>query len=265
MYKVLIIEDEELIRRGLVYTIDWLSLDCTVIGEAADGVQGLQKIKEMHPDIVIADIRMPGLSGLEMIEQAKACGERFYAIILSSYSEFDYARQAILLDVGEYLVKPIVDDELEEAIRRAKNTIAREGTQGGDAVKIDSEGAAKTEVDQSDQVLRFFNGSVQSGNFYVAKTIKRIEDAYRTKITIEDIAASLGVSVSYLSRKIKRETNMTFVDLLNGLRIAKAAELLATGKYRMYEIAEMTGFTNYKYFCTVFKRYTGYAPSKLVR
>ena len=177
MYKVLIAEDEELIRRGLIYTIDWLSLGCTVAGEAADGLEGLQKIKETRPDIVIADIRMPGMSGLEMIEKAKACVERFYAIILSSYSEFDYARQAILLD----------------------------------------------------------------------------------------IAASLGVSVSYLSRKIKQETNMTFVDLLNGLRIAKAAELLNTGKYRMYEIAEMTGFTNYKYFCTVFKRYTGYAPSKLVR
>ena len=258
MYKVLIAEDEELIRRGLVYTIDWLSLGCTVAGEAADGLEGLQKIKETHPDIVIADIRMPGMSGLEMIEKAKACGERFYAIILSSYSEFDYARQAIILDVGEYLVKPIVDDELEEAIERAKDKI-------GESAKTDIDGTAKTEVDQSGRVLRFFNGSVQSGNFYVAETIKHIKDDYRIKITIEDIAASLGVSVSYLSRKIKQETNMTFVDLLNGLRIAKAAELLNTGKYRMYEIAEMTGFTNYKYFCTVFKRYTGYAPSKLVR
>ena len=265
MYKVLIAEDEELIRRGLVYTIDWLSLGCTVAGEAADGLEGLQKIKDTHPDIVIADIRMPGLSGLEMIEKAKGSGERFYAIILSSYSEFDYARQAILLDVGEYLVKPIVDDELEEAIERAKDKIAHAGMQGGDAAKIDSEGVPKGDAEQSNPSLRFFNGSVQSGNFYVAETIKHIKDDYRTKITIEDIAASLGVSVSYLSRKIKQETNMTFVDLLNGLRIAKAAELLNTGKYRMYEIAEMTGFTNYKYFCTVFKRYTGYAPSKLVR
>lgn len=258
MYTVLIAEDEELIRRGLVYTIDWLSLGCTVAGEAADGAEGLHKIKETHPNIVIADIRMPGMSGLEMIQKAKECGERFYAIILSSYSEFDYARQAILLDVGEYLVKPIVDDELEEAIRRAKDKIGASAQTGVD-------GTEKTNAEQSNRALGFFTGSIQSDNFYVAETIKRIQNAYRTKITIEDIAETLGVSVSYLSRKIKRETNMTFVDVLNGCRIAKAAELLGTGKYRMYEIAEMTGFTNYKYFCTVFKRYTGYAPSKLVR
>ena len=249
MYKVLVVEDEELIRRGLVYTTDWLKMNCIIAGEAADGEEGLQKILEEQPDIVITDIRMPGMSGLEMIEKAKDEGRQFCSVILSSYSEFEYARTSIRLGVFEYLLKPVEDDELSAVIERAVKHIAAE----------------KEKVQyQAPDALRMPVFPESSDNFYVAQTIHYIQTEYKTKLTVEAVAASLNVSVSYLSRKIKQVTDMTFLDLLNSYRIIRAAELLRTGRYRIYEVSDMTGFTDYKYFCTVFKRYTGYSPSALV-
>lgn len=247
MYKVLIVEDEDFIRRGLVYTIDWLKMQCVVTGEAGDGDEGLKKIISLQPDIVITDIRMPGLSGLEMIQQAKEQGCSFCSIILSSYSEFEYARASIRLGVFEYLLKPVVEEDLSLVIKRA---------------------AAKIEKDKGLQpdsaALQIPPFPESSDNFYVAQVLRDIQNDYKTKLRIEDIAGQLNVSVSYLSRKIKEVTHKTFLELLNHYRVIKAGELLCSGKYRVYEVSDLIGFINYKYFCTVFKKYTGYPPTAFV-
>ena len=122
MYKVLIVEDEEMIRKGLHYTYDWLAKDCIVVGEAKNGKEGLEKIEELKPDIVLVDINMPLMNGIKMLE--KSMGEYLYsAIIISGYDEFDYAKSAIKLGVSEYLLKPIDENQLFEAIDRAKEQI----------------------------------------------------------------------------------------------------------------------------------------------
>ncbi|WP_216625627.1 helix-turn-helix domain-containing protein [Paenibacillus planticolens] len=105
----------------------------------------------------------------------------------------------------------------------------------------------------------------QSQNYYVSETIKKIKSEYDKKLTIEAIADGLGVSPSYLSRKLKEVTSQTFLDILNKYRIQKAVELLVTGKCRVYEIASMTGFSEYKYFCNVFKKYTGTSPTNFMK
>ena len=106
MYKVLLAEDEDIIRKGLMFTADWGAWNCLVAGEASDGEEGVEKIRQIKPDIVVADIRMPVKSGLKMLEET--IGEYGYeAIILSGYSDFEYARQALRLGVTEYLLKPV--------------------------------------------------------------------------------------------------------------------------------------------------------------
>ena len=94
MLRVLIAEDEEMIRKGLVYTTDWLSMDCVVVAEAADGQDGYEKILEHRPDVVITDICMPFMDGIEMIKKASE-QVRFKSILLTSYADFEYARRAI--------------------------------------------------------------------------------------------------------------------------------------------------------------------------
>ena len=89
MIRILIAEDEEIIRSGLLYTIDWLSMSAVVIASAATGTEGLEKIKSLRPDIVITDIKMPGMSGLDMIAEAQKEKIDFIPIVLTSYSDFN--------------------------------------------------------------------------------------------------------------------------------------------------------------------------------
>ena len=97
------------------------------------------------------------------------------------------------------------------------------------------------------------------------KTLSIIKEKYNHKLTIEGIAEELGVSSSYLSRKLKEETSQNFLEILHKYRLQKAIELLSEGTYKVYEISDMTGFNEYKHFCQVFKKYTGIAPTEFIK
>lgn len=132
MYKVLLIDDEPLIREGLRQVINWEEYGFTICADTADGRAGLNMIRFHQPDLVIVDIRMPGLSGIELVEQAKQEGYSCKFIILSGYSSFSYAKELIKLGVHSYLLKPIDEEELIEGLIEIKEEIITEN-------KIDSQ------------------------------------------------------------------------------------------------------------------------------
>ncbi|MGH2410438.1 MAG: response regulator transcription factor, partial [Chloroflexota bacterium] len=129
MLRVLIADDEDLVRRGLATLIAREAPDLEVIGAAADGLSALTLAQEGRPDIILTDIRMPGLGGLQLIQQLRPRFPRLRYLILSGYDEFDYARQAISLGVAEYLLKPIDPDELLATLRRMAGEIDAERRQ----------------------------------------------------------------------------------------------------------------------------------------
>ena len=118
METVLIADDEKNIREGIKCIIDWEALGFTVCGEAANGEEALKQINEMHPGLVLLDIKMPKLSGLEVVENAREQGYNGKFIILSGFSDFKFAQTAIRLGVDNYITKPIDEDELAEAVKR---------------------------------------------------------------------------------------------------------------------------------------------------
>ena len=124
--KIAVVEDEILIREGIRNLLEAQGEDWEFIGEAENGVEGLELIRQEKPDIVITDIRMPDMDGLEMLDKAKQEGIKLKAIVLSAYSEFEYARTAIKLGVTEYLLKPISIDELFEALRHVRIQMEKE-------------------------------------------------------------------------------------------------------------------------------------------
>ena len=256
MLRVLIAEDEDIIRKGLVYTTDWLSMDCVVVAEAADGQDGYEKILEHRPDVVITDICMPFMDGIEMIKKASE-QVRFKSILLTSYADFEYARRAIDARVCEYLLKPVDEEQLAEIMKKLGEEIAS----SRQVEKV----MEQAELDGGNMNLEYFMQLDLSENQFVSRAIGQIRERFGEKLSIESISEEMGVSASYLSRKFKEVTGQTFLDFLNKYRVQQAIVMLNAQKYRISEISEACGFTDYKHFCAVFKKYTLKSPTKFVK
>lgn len=126
MYRLLIVDDEDWIRERLRDTIDWIGMGIEVCGEARDGEEALDITERLLPDIVITDIRMPGLDGLEYIRRLREGNNRTKVIIISGYSDFEYARKAIKLGAFDYLLKPVEDEEIMGIVGKCLEEISSE-------------------------------------------------------------------------------------------------------------------------------------------
>lgn len=126
MYRVIIVDDEPIIRRGLRETIEWDSLGLEVAGEAANGVEALRLVRSVRPELLITDIRMPEMDGLQLIREVRKLDFDVKITILSGYSDYDYLKAAIKLGVDNYLLKPIDNDELISNLKNAVSEIEKE-------------------------------------------------------------------------------------------------------------------------------------------
>ncbi len=251
MYKVIVAEDEDMIRKGLVFSVPWTELDCTVVAETGDGLHGIQAIHDYKPDIVLADINMPLLNGLQMLEQTKDLG--YSAIILTGYSDFQYARRAIEFGVISYCLKPIDVSEVKTAVEQAKKNCNIRRTY--DLV-----------VHQSENILEInpvaaFKKNDAVENF-VGSIIKYIENHYSEKLTMEGIVNTFHYSETFINKKFKETIGTTLGDYLTHYRITKAIELIKSKGGSVAEIAYKCGFNDYKYFGSVFKKIVGFSPKE---
>lgn len=242
MLKLVIVEDEEIIRRGLIETIDWQAMGAEVCGSAADGEEALAVISKVPPDVVLTDVRMPVMDGLELARRLQEIDASIQVVFLTSHADFEYAREAMRLHVDDYLLKPVDEDELAAVMKRLSEE------RGDSALPFERELSAARD----------------SRNPYVRTVVEVIEKSWQQRISLEPIAEKQQVSVSYLSRKLKEETENTFSSLLAKYRLQQSIVMLKEGTWRIYEVAEECGFSDYKNFCQVFKRYLGMAPSELL-
>lgn len=242
MYKIVIVEDEHLIRKGLKFGIDYSSLDCVVIGEAEDGQQAIEVLNELNPDIVIIDINLPIKTGLQVLGETSHL--HYSAIILSGYSEFEYAQKAIKLDVVEYLTKPLQPKKLIEAINKAKNK--------HDSVKLLDRIGEQTNAIKQPNLMTSVR---QTTDELVKEMIEYIKENYHEKFTMNDVVKHFGYSETHLSNKFKKHTELTFNDYLNRYRITIAIDLMKQGLVDFNVLSDRCGFSNTQYFDKVFTKY----------
>ncbi|MBU9728572.1 response regulator transcription factor [Diplocloster modestus] len=250
MIKVLLVEDEDLIRQGLKLTTTWSDFGSEIIGEAADGEEGREMILRLKPDLVITDIKMPKLSGLEMIESLQDEISCEY-IILSGYDEFAYAKRAMRMGVRGYLLKPIDDKELEEVMSSTIKSIREKQA----VYKSLSEKLGK-EFTEEQKAVDF--GNLQDK--YLARACEIIHSRYQEDLTLRNVADELNISDSYLGKLFKTKTSYTFLEVLTLYRIKGAVDLLKNSDLKVYEIAYAIGYGDAKYFSKVFRKIVGIKP-----
>lgn len=259
MKKVAVIDDEWMQRKGLVTMTPWESLGCHVVGEAQNARDALEMIQRTRPDIVITDIKMPGMSGLEMIELLRNETNCEF-IIISGYGEFAYAKQALQFGVRRYLLKPVDDEELLEAIKFAvKCSDERNKLQKLELEK--RHGDMCGEKGDGEFLYKNF-GNGKSQEQYVEKAFKFIQAHCQENLTIKTVAEALHISSSYLWKLFSANTSQTFNEYLTMCRIRRSINLLEDGTRKVYQIAEQCGYKDTKYFSQVFKKYMGITPTE---
>ena len=194
----------------------------------SDPLQALTQIKALQPDVVFTDIVMEGMDGLTLIEAVTKILPSCRFVIISGFADFEYARQAILLGVNSYLLKPIERSHLKEVLQKLK----------GEGQPM----AGRSRRSISEEALEYIRSHSEQ------------------PISIPDIAANIHIAPNYLSNVFKKETGISVADAIRSEQIKAAERLLRNTNLYLYEIAEKFGYKDVKYFSMLFKEHYHTTP-----
>lgn len=246
MYKVVIIDDESIIVEGLRRVVDWASFGCQVVATGSDAATGAACIREHRPDIVLTDIKMPNEDGLSMLAGLKAEFPALQITVLTGYRDFEYARRAIKLGVCRFLLKPSKMEELEEAVQAMVTALDER----------------RPAVQAEEEPLEDCSTADSANSFVARQAQGYISDHYAEKLSLQEVADNCYVSQWHLSKLLHKHLGQTFYDILNGVRIQRAKELLDDPRLRISEIAEQVGYADTAHFSRVFKKNEGVSANE---
>lgn len=252
MYSVVIVDDNKIAVTAIARSTHWENFQCEVTGVAYDGIAGLELIHKECPDIVIIDIQMPGFNGLDIIEKLNQQKQDTQFIIISGYSHFEYAQKAIRYGVSDFLLKPIMTEELEQALKKAVDTLSR-----------NKEREEEEETDSLEGKVQSIRSNREEYSKLVFNAIDYVERNIQRNISLSDICEELLISTSYFSKCFKKETGVGFSNYVTMVKMINAKILLKNPQNRVNEVSRMLGYSDYSYFFQVFKKCFGFAPSDI--
>lgn len=249
MKSVVFVDDNPLILQSLRHSIPLESLGYQLAGAFTNSSEAFAFCCENRPQMLITDIKMPGMSGLELIERLQTVYSNFSSIVITGYDEFAYAQKALRLGAIDIILKPIDDESLIAALRRASG------------LRDASTHSAETAAVAADSGFHALDPEIQT-TAAVRRALDYLQDHLSEKTSLAELADYAGLSSAHLSKLLKKETGMNFVDINNRMRVEKAITLLTDGRYKVYEISNMVGIDNYAYFYQIFKKVTGKSPKE---
>ena len=234
--KVMVADDEAYSRDALKFLIPWAELGCEMVYAAQNGKELIEHLDIYHPDIVVTDIKMPLMDGIEVAKYVYEQELYTQTIILTAYTDFEFAQKAIKYDVSDYIIKTAITEDLPKAIKKAVSKLVKYGI------------TSPNEVTDNENIW--------------SQVLQYIEENYAKKISLTDIAEAVHCNRSYLSRLYKQKTGENLSDAVNKKKIEKAKEYMLQQNKKVYEAAELVGFEDTTYFSRVFKKYIGCSPGQ---
>lgn len=238
--KVLLVDDEIIIREGFKKLFPWDEHGCEIVGEAGDGLEALGKIDSLLPDIVIMDINIPIMNGLKVIESSHMKHPSIAFVIVSGYDDFSYCQQALRLKITDYILKPVNYEEFGTCIDNLKVSLFQQRIKESD-----------TDNEPEERVI--------------VGITKYLQEHLAEDISLSALADEFHMNPKYISQLFKNEIGVGFLAYLTNIRMEKAKKLLLTTALPITEIAELSGFSDYRVFTKSFKKSENVTPTQFRR
>lgn len=245
MLDIIVVEDEAPIRDWIAYTISNISNEFNVLASASNGKEAYELALNLKPKVIISDIKMPIMGGIELTKKIKEVFPDIYVILLTNYAEFSYAKEAISCGVYEYLVKSdIRPKELKEILDKVNESVKE--LEKNKVSKLQKESTLSKSKDGYSKTIK--------------KSIDYIHKNYKQHISLQDISNYVFLSHEYFSRLFKEEVGENFSSYLTNYRMKKAESLIKNTDMKISQIAIEVGYTNASYFSRSYKKFKGISP-----
>ena len=236
--RVLLVDDEIMIREGFKRLFDWEAHDCEVVGEAADGMEALAKLDALEPDIAIMDINIPIMNGLKVIQLSRIKHPNTAFVIVSGYDDFAYCREALRLQITDYILKPVNYEEFGTCIDNLKIALFQRQSSGA---------GEQREERPIHGITRY------------------LQEHLAEEVSLSVLAEEFHLSAQYISQLFKNEIGVGFLTYLTNIRMERAKQLLLSTSLSIAEVSEQSGYSDYRVFTKVFKKSEGITPSQYRR
>ncbi len=249
MTKILIADDEYMERAMLAAILEDHFADQARLRQAENGRQAVDIAAIWDPDVILMDIEMPGLNGIEASRRILAQKPGVKLIFITAYGVFTYAQEAVKLGACDYILKPVKAEEVLRAVKQA-------------AGQAESHRQLEALAPQAEDLA----ASNDKNGALIARVLKYLQHNYMLcDISLDSVSAIVGINASYFSSLFKRSMGVNFVDYLTDLRMQAAKELLRDPLRSAAEVAGLVGYENANYFTRTFKKKTGMTPTEFRR
>lgn len=275
MYRLLFAEDEKATREGILEGIKWNKIGIDEVRSAKNGAIALEILEEFTPDILLTDIKMPRVNGIQLATQIRKKFPDCSILIISGYSEKEYLKSAIYLKAVDFVDKPLRLAELQNQLLRAvleQDSIRKQK-------KLLSENPSPTDLQalnpaldiESDSFLQKhfagINSSVSDSIEKIDPLVQDILNIIHTQysdhsLSLDSLGQQFYISAAYLCVRFKKAMGITLVHYINEYRIKASLPLLRDESLKLDAIAEMVGYENGNYYSKVFKKYMGCSPAQ---
>ncbi len=235
MYSVYMVDDEQLVLKHMGQSVAWDEYNLRLVGMQTDPVMAVEDILREKPDVVLTDMKMACMSGLQLIATLKEKGCTAEFIVLSAYDHFEYVRQAMVLEGFDYLIKPVEQWQLAETFARL-------------TLKLDEKHGKHEKPETMSQELN--------------QIIKYLGEHFAEHQSLQQIAHQFSINPHYICRLFSKHLDTTFSTYLAKLRLDHAAKLLTTTAKPIKEVTALCGYDDYFYFCRVFREAYGCTPTQ---